>query len=434
MDARELKGMQIAATMPLRRDSSGWIVPSQSGAGTYRVSPHPTTTAKVAQGVVPPPPGVQPWNCTCPDFELRRMACKHVIAVEFVVRREHVYPDGTVVTEEAKTRITYTQNWPAYNAAQCAESDLFPSLLQSLCGTLERPYGGKGRPRLPLSDIAFDCVSKVYSGLSARRHDGEVRDAKEQGLTETDPSFNTVLRHLRDPELTPHLQALVRLSATPLAAVETTFAPDATGFSTCTYARWYDHKWGKEKKVHEYVKLHAMTGVKTNVVTDARVTDYRVHDSKQFVPLLDATVESFNVQTVVADKGYSTKAIAQAVVDRGATPYIPFREIPTGRLFNPNMATPPANASAWDRMYHQFALQRDTFLVRYHVRSNVESTFSMIKRKFGESLKSKSYQGQVNEVLCKVVAHNLCCLISAIYELGLEMPQFSQGPHPALVG
>ena len=33
MDARELKGMQIAATMQLRRSTYGWIVPSQTGTG-----------------------------------------------------------------------------------------------------------------------------------------------------------------------------------------------------------------------------------------------------------------------------------------------------------------------------------------------------------------------------------------------------------------
>jgi hypothetical protein len=137
MDARELKGMEIAATMPLRRDSKGWIVPSQTGNGTYRVAPHPTTTYKVAQGIVPPPEGVQPWACACPDFELRRQPCKHVIAVEFVIRREHVYPDGSVVTEEVK--VTYTQNWAAYNAAQCAERDMFFPMLADLCGTLSQP-------------------------------------------------------------------------------------------------------------------------------------------------------------------------------------------------------------------------------------------------------------------------------------------------------
>jgi hypothetical protein len=70
------------------------------------------------------------------------------------------------------------------------------------------------------------------------------------------------------------------------------------------------------------------------------------------------------------------------------------------------------------------AFQRDPFLAHYHRRSNVETTFSMIKRKFGEALKSKSYEGQVNEVLCKVVCHNICCLISAMHELNIQRPTF----------
>ena len=44
----------------------------------------------------------------------------------------------------------------------------------------------------------------------------------------------------------------------------------------------------------------------------------------------------------------------------------------------------------------------------------------MIKGKFGDALLSKSDIGRVNEVLAKVLAHNLCCLISAIHELGIE--------------
>ena len=75
-------------------------------------------------------------------------------------------------------------------------------------------------------------------------------------------------------------------------------------------------------------------------------------------------------------------------------------------------------------MYHYFTYQRDTFLTHYHRRSNVETTFSMIKRKFGGSLRSKSYDGQVNEILAKVILHNLCVIISAVHEMGLEMPTF----------
>jgi hypothetical protein len=59
-------------------------------------------------------------------------------------------------------------------------------------------------------------------------------------------------------------------------------------------------------------------------------------------------------------------------------------------------------------------------------RSNVETTFSMIKRKVGERLRSKTYPAQVNEVLAKVLCHNVCCLIQSMYEFGVEI-DFSEG-------
>jgi hypothetical protein len=51
---------------------------------------------------------------------------------------------------------------------------------------------------------------------------------------------------------------------------------------------------------------------------------------------------------------------------------------------------------------------------KYHQRSNAESTFSMIKRKYGDSVKAKNGRAMVNEVLAKFVCHNLSCLIHAI--------------------
>jgi hypothetical protein len=47
----------------------------------------------------------------------------------------------------------------------------------------------------------------------------------------------------------------------------------------------------------------------------------------------------------------------------------------------------------------------------------------MIKAKFDAHVRSKTTAAQVNEVLCKVLAHNLCCLVQSMYELGIE-PEF----------
>lgn len=51
----------------------------------------------------------------------------------------------------------------------------------------------------------------------------------------------------------------------------------------------------------------------------------------------------------------------------------------------------------------------------------------MIKAKFGDALRSKTDTAQVNEALCKVLCHNLCCLVQSIYELGIEPAFWKDG-------
>jgi transposase len=74
----------------------------------------------------------------------------------------------------------------------------------------------------------------------------------------------------------------------------------------------------------------------------------------------------------------------------------------------------------FQKAWHFFSYHRETFLAHYHQRSNVESTVMMIKTKFGDAVRSKTDVAAKNEVLCKVLCHNLCCLISAMYELGIQ--------------
>ncbi len=71
-------------------------------------------------------------------------------------------------------------------------------------------------------------------------------------------------------------------------------------------------------------------------------------------------------------------------------------------------------------MWRYYTFHTDQFLEHYHKRSNVESTFAMIKAKFGGHLRSKGEVARVNEALCKVLCHNICCVIQSIHELGIE--------------
>jgi hypothetical protein len=45
--------------------------------------------------------------------------------------------------------------------------------------------------------------------------------------------------------------------------------------------------------------------------------------------------------------------------------------------------------------------------------------FSTIKRKFGDSVRSKNLTAIVNEALCKILCHNLTCLIQEQETLGI---------------
>ena len=44
----------------------------------------------------------------------------------------------------------------------------------------------------------------------------------------------------------------------------------------------------------------------------------------------------------------------------------------------------------------------------------------MIRRKFGDALRSKTDVAVANEALAKVLAHNLVVLIHEMYELGID--------------
>jgi SWIM zinc finger len=156
MNPRQQKGLEIATGYCIRESAKGFIVPSQSGQGTYLV-----TLKEAAE------------TCTCPDFELRRQRCKHIYAVENTLTRQQ-QPDGaTVVTRT--TRVTYRQDWPVYNAAQTHERGHFLELPRGLCDGIVQPPQSIGRPRHLLADVVFCLVCKVYSMRSGRRSMSDLR-------------------------------------------------------------------------------------------------------------------------------------------------------------------------------------------------------------------------------------------------------------------
>lgn len=403
MTSREQKALEIAAKFRITKSSGKWLVPSQSSYKKYAVRIAGTN-----------------GDCTCPDFELRREACKHVLAVRYVIQREQNADGSTTVTEvfEVTKRTTYPQDWPAYNTAQTNEKDYFEGLLHDLCSGIFTPsQSGRGQRRLPLADAIFAATFKVYSTVSARRFMSDLRESKEQGFIENVPHFNSIFNYLDNPELKPILTSLIEASAEPLKAVEHDFTADSTGFSTCRFDKWFDHKHGGMRFERDWVKVHIMCGVKTNIVTAVEIHGKDASDSPLLRPMLDTTKQRFEIREVSGDKGYLSYNNARYISKAGATPFIAFK-VNSG----PGDARKEGHAKtqAWSEMYHYFMYKRSEFLTHYHKRSNVESTFSMMKRKFGDSLRSKTDVAMVNEALCKILCHNIVVLIHEMFELGIE--------------
>ena len=312
---------------------------------------------------------------------------------------------------------TCDRDWRAYNAAQTQEVTDVKALLGGFSDVLnlfeDRFQGprGRGRPSFPLGHVVFAVVLKVYSGLSSRRLESPLGESVDFGYLRNVasgngvdggfvriPQFNTVCNFLRSEWLTPLLLELVTATALPLKGVEHVFAVDGTGCSTRWYDRWLDHRLAKESDRQEWVKWHLVVGVKTNMIARAAISPGNHHDHPYFRPLVIETAKHFDVDTVVADLGYSSRSSHEVGPQLGVEVRIPFKS---------NTRPPSDNGSAWDADLRYFLENYDQFLVEYHLRSNVESAISTLKRIFLEKIRTESFVAQTNESLARFVGYNL---------------------------
>jgi transposase len=168
----------------------------------------------------------------------------------------------------------------------------------------------------------------------------------------------------------------------------------------------------------EWVKAHAICGTKTHIVTAVEILDKDAADCPQFKPLVEKTAQHFTVKEVPADKAYLSNENLEQVDALGGTAYIPFK-------VNSTSGQP---GSLWEKLFHYYSLNRDDYMAHYHRRSNSESVFSMVKAKFRDCVRSKTDTAMKNEVLCKFIAHNICCLIMSQLELGIDVLFWDETP------
>jgi len=299
-------------------------------------------------------------------------------------------------------------SWHNYNKSQTKEKALFVNILADLCNLILESYNSKGRKPRPLKDIVFAIVLKEYLNTSSRRVQSDLKLFAKAGFLESEIPFNTLLDHLERRELRDVLRELIEISSLPLRQIERDFAIDATGFGTSRYETFFHYKHKKDVKWREFRKCHAVCGIKTNIITAVDITEGKAHDNTKFESLAKDTKRNFVIRDFCADKGYLATQNFKLIKEFGGQAYIPFKENTTGKYAK-------RDRSVFKTAFRFFNENKEKYLEHYHKRSNIESCFSMIKRRFGNNVKCKKETSQDNEILAKVLAHNICVLVQELF-------------------
>lgn len=333
---------------------------------------------------------------------------------------EKIYKELPLPPEPQKTLDDFipkdTKYWHKYNQAKTNEKRMFYLLLDDLLNIIQEPPHVNGRPPIPVRDLLFCSCLKAYNNFSARRISSDLAHAKSLGFIKTLPHYNTLLSFMNNKFLSEILNKLITLTALPLKSVETDFALDSSGFGSYQYERWmrvrFQRALGKEYSKRNYVKAHIAIGTTTQIITACEITSGNASDTKQLPFLVNKTHENFEPKRWTADKAYSSRKNMQLIGSFEAIPFIPFKNNATGIS---------KGSPIWNAMFTYFQMYRENFDKFYHRRSLVESTFSILKRKYGEFLRCKNFKAQKNEVLLKCLCHNISQLVHEIYQNNIRV-------------
>lgn len=164
-------------------------------------------------------------------------------------------------------------------------------------------------------------------------------------------------------------------------------AIDASGFETSHMSYHYANVWNRQdkRKYRRYLKISIAIDTDSQYVLSQKIRLGPRNDHIDF----ESVMKNIKCKYVVADKGYDSKSNRYFVLrNMNAYPHIPYRKI-SGRTYE--KAGVPLRFDK--KIYHQ--------------RSKVETVFSVIKRKYGSWILSKSFETQKKELLLRVIAYNI---------------------------
>jgi IS5 family transposase len=205
------------------------------------------------------------------------------------------------------------------------------------------------------------------------------RVAKLLELTpETLPHFSTVCA--RKQEIPMKRWRALLDSSVDLYELGDVQAIDATGVDRVQASQHYAKR---TDYTFEAVKTTLLVDCETSAILDIHCSMKQPHDTQVGWQVLVRNLDVLG--TVAADKGYDWEELRTRLRAESVTPLIPQRD--------PGMRGWARNLLIHDRAYNQ--------------RSNAESVFFGLRRRYGDTLRSRTWFGQFRELVMKSAVRNI---------------------------
>jgi len=264
------------------------------------------------------------------------------------------------------------------------------SILDEWSSELERMNAGKegGQYAYPELFIRLLGYTRVLFHLPYRQTEGFLRALRRFDSRIQVPDYSTIDRRVNKLD--------VKLDKEGYGD-DIVIAVDASGIKVSNRGDWIRHKW---KVKRGYLKIHIAVDTKSKKITSMNVTSEKVSDSKLLKKLVDETIQKAKVNKVLADGAYGSKKNFRYLTEKKIEPVIKVRKNTSSKAGG----CIPRKLVAQEYLRNPEAWKRNH---GYGQRWMVESTFSSLKRTFGEYVSARKLRNMENEMMIKASLYNL---------------------------